>query len=1031
MKKALKITGITLAILIGLVLIAAGIALAVITSSGRLTKILKHFAPQVVNCQTELGNANLTLVKTFPNVGLDIEHVALINPMEGSPSDTLANIDEVTVVLDIKKLLKDKRIEVSQCFLERAFVNIYTNAAGDCNLNVFNTKEVTDTTSTTFDYLVDLQEISLKNSTVLYTDERDALTIQVKGFDMDLNGNYQENDIHAELKMRMDDFYILNYAAPFELTNVNLCFNGDLKQLDKIEGVLSAEKPDVHLNVNEPMLNDTLCITLPVQFSLKDLSGRYDQGQARLKDYRIDFDGGVEIAENGELVFDFGLKSNTVPLEDILSYLPKDLQNTLNPNGSKDMVNLTLAKGKVAINSSKLPHVLIGIQANDLAVNASSLPHPMLNLKGDILLDTDLAKETSDRIHVHGLTAKFKESNLSIKGLVDDLTSGVLLKLDVNGDVLLTDVKNILPKKMKLKGRVNFDLNTDFTIDELLKTLEDFDVRRIWAKAKLKVKYLAFDMDDIHVATPQFDVCLALPASLMQKGKTGAFASVDTKALEAQIGEHLDADIEDAEICLFADNFTHGVETITLDAMMSIGKLGVVYDTLVAALKQSSLNLMTQSNKNTKGMGARLVFDSGDVEAQLGEKYALNTHSLGMNASVQHNKDKTNFLDQWNPEADLALGNARVKIDRLSEDIHVSNMDFFFEPNLIDLKSSTFRLGQSDLSLQGSITGIKDQMEKHGSLVKGELKLNTDLLDVKELVELIVGLGIGKEAKPKDDESKEKGPFIVPEGVDLTIDLKTKKTVYGSLDFNNLRGLVAMKDKSLILQEMSFTNKAADMQLSALYQAPDADNLFFAMDFHLLDVQISDLLHLIPYFDTLVPVLRTFDGQGEVNLNVETHLWPSYQPKVPSMRAAADIKGKNLTVNDEFTFTRITNMLLVSTNGEYRVDSLDVQLSFLKNQLTLWPSQIGIGRYKAVVDGYMTSEKYAEYHIAVTESPVPLTRGLKISGPFEKLKFELEQSKYPNLYKPLRRSERKELRQNIRQRMVDRKAASTQSIKPM
>ena len=114
MKKALKITGITLAILVGLVLIAAGIALAVITSSGRLTKILKHYAPQVVNCQTELGNANLTLVKTFPNVGLDIEHVALINPMEGSPSDTLANIDEVTVVLDIKKLLKDKKISKLQ-----------------------------------------------------------------------------------------------------------------------------------------------------------------------------------------------------------------------------------------------------------------------------------------------------------------------------------------------------------------------------------------------------------------------------------------------------------------------------------------------------------------------------------------------------------------------------------------------------------------------------------------------------------------------------------------------------------------------------------------------------------------------------------------------------------------------------------------------------------------------------------------------------------------------------------------------------
>lgn len=77
-----------------------------------------------------------------------------------------------------------------------------------------------------------------------------------------------------------------------------------------------------------------------------------------------------------------------------------------------------------------------------------------------------------------------------MKGLVDDLRNGVLIKLDVKGDVLLTDVKNILPKQVKLKGRVNFDLSTDFTIDALRKTLEDYDVRRLWSKAKLKVKYL-------------------------------------------------------------------------------------------------------------------------------------------------------------------------------------------------------------------------------------------------------------------------------------------------------------------------------------------------------------------------------------------------------------------------------------------------------------------------------------------------------------------------------------------------------------
>lgn len=506
-----------------------------------------------------------------------------------------------------------------------------------------------------------------------------------------------------------------------------------------------------------------------------------------------------------------------------------------------------------------------------------------------------------------------------------------MLKLNAKGDVPFSDVKNFLPNTMKLNGHTYFSLNTDFTVDKLMKTIKDFNLNRLSAKADLKFKDLAFDLDTIHAATPELNVSLVLPA-------------------------------------------------------------------------------------------ARFTVDSDDVEGQLGTHYALNTHSLGMKASVRQSEDTTSILSRWNPNAELTLDNAMVRIDHLGENIHVSNINFLFDPNLIDFKSCTFRLGQSDMSLQGRVIGIEDQMEKHGSPVKGEFKLNTDLLDVKEIVELITGLGLSDDAKPKDTVSKESGPFIVPAGIDLTIDLKTKKTVYGSIDFNDLRGLVTMKDHALILQEMSFTNKAAEMQLSALYQSLNRDSLFFAMDFHLLDVQISDLLHMVPYFDTLVPMLRTFDGQAEFNIDVETNLWPSYQPKVPTMHAAADIKGKNLTVNDEFTFTKITDMLLVSTDGEYRVDSLDVQLSFFNNKLDLWPSQIGIGKYKAVVEGYMTSEKYADFHIAMTESPIPLPYGLKIWGPFEKLKFELEKSKYPNRYKPIRRSERKQLRNNLKKRIAERKA---------
>ena len=925
------------------------------------------------------------------------------------------------MVVDIKKLLKEKKIEVSKCILEKAFVNIYTNPEGNSNLNVFNTKDDADTTNVPFDYLVDLEEIKLKNSTLFYTNDFSHLSIQVKGFDLNLNGKFQDNEINAKLNMKVDDFHLMNYAMPFALKNVNIGFNGGVKQLDQIEGVVTVCKPDIQLNPNAPSLNyDTLSISLPVLFSLKNLSGHYEKGEARFKDYCLYLDGDVEIAENGNLVFDFGVKSNTVAFESVLSYLPEELQKKLYPNGSQDMMDLVVDNAKVIINSSRIPHVLINIQANDLAVNVSSLPYPILDLNADVLLANDLTRETSNSLEVNNLIANLYHSHLEANGIVDDLSGGILLKLNAKGDVPFSDVKNFLPKTMALKGRTLFNLTTDFTVDNLMKTLEDYNLERLSAKADLKIKNLAFDMDTIHAAAPQLDVNLILPASSKQRGKTGAYVAIGSKALDAQMGENINANLKNVDICLFANNFNEGIEDIKLDATMKFGELGMVYDALVAALKQTHLTLMTTPKKDTKGLNARLTLDSGDVEASSGEGYGLSTHSLYVETSVQQNANKTGLLNQWNPDAKFTLGNAEVKIDGLDENIHISNINFLLNPDMLDFKKCTFRLGQSDLSLRGSVIGIKDWMENHNNTMKGDFRLTTDLLNVKEIVQLINGLNINKDPKPKKAKSDEISPFIVPTGIDLDIDVNTKKTVYGDIDFSDLSGTITMKDSSLILNELRFGNKAAKMQLSALYQSSNKDNLFFAMDFHLMDVQIKDMLHLIPYFDTLVPMLKTFDGQCEFNIDVETNLKSNYHPEISTIRAAADIKGKSLTVNDQFTFTKITNLLGVSTNGEYRVDTLDVQLTFSENKLNIWPSQIAIGKYNAIVDGFMTLYNIAEYHIAVTESPVPLPLGLKLWGPLDKLKFDFETSKYPNHYTPITRSERKQFHQDLRKLIADR-----------
>lgn len=1033
MKKALKITGIVLASLVGLILIVAGIAVAMVTSSGRLTKMVKKYAPEFITCEMELGKADLTLFKTFPNVGIDIDNVALINPMAGSPSDTLANIDDLTVVLDLKKLLKEKEIVVRKCILEDAFVNLYTDSIGNNNFDVFKSKETSDTTST-FDYLVDIEEVRLKNSALIYTDDRNGMMAQAHGLNLDLKGKMENKDIDADLTLDAEDLRLKMKAIQLATKSLDLDFDGDIANMDKIEGSVKLTTPDISLNLNEPYLeNDTLNLNLPLQFSLKDMKGHLDKAQIGLNRYLFDVDGDVEIADNKDINLDLGLNTNALVIEDVLTYLPEKVQHKLSSIDYSGKATLSDVEVKGTFNDSLMPLIKARVVTDNVTVNVKQLPYPFTEVNLDGHLDLDLNTEVNS-FTVNNVKAKFNRSSFTADGVVDDLLGDIGLKLKVKGDVPMTDIKGFLPKKMKLNGRTNLDLATNFTVDQLMKSLDDYNLNRLKANGALKIKDFAFDMDTINVTSPLLNVGLTLPAAAKGKGRKGAYVSLASQTLQAKAGNGIQADMKSPDIKLSADNFKGGFEKMLLDAALNFSKLDVVYEDVTAHLDAPALTFVTTPEKNAKRLNARITLDGKDIVAKKGKDFALNSNTLKVNASVDENKKKTDFLNRWNPSADFTLGNAVVQVDGIDEDIKISNIDFLFNSHELDFKKSTFRLGKSDFSLQGSVIGIKEWVEDHKNLMKGEMQLTSNYADINEILDLTSGLG-HSDAEPSVPESIEgveatvtenttDDPFMVPEGIDFNFVLNTKKALYDNFDLNNLNGTMTVKDGTLILREIGFTNKAAEMQLTALYQSPRKNNLYLAMDFHLLRVQINDLLTMIPYIDTLVPMLKTFDGQAEFHIGAETRLTSNYQPKISTFRAAADIEGKNLMVKDKFTFTKITDMLDISTNGQYRVDSLDVQLTAFKDEIDLWPSQIAIGKYKVTVDGRMKLDKNGEYHLSVTQSPLPVRLGLMISGPLNNLEYKLEGCKYPNLYKPNKRNDTEQMYFELKKMIADRLKAN-------
>ena len=1005
MKKALKITGITLGCLLGLVIIAAIIALTTVTSPKRLTKLVKKYVPQVVNFDMSLQQANLTL-KTFPDVGLEIDDVVIYSPMDGF-TDTLASVEKLILSANAKKFIKNDEIVVNRCILDNATVNLFTDAQGKSNLDIF-ASENPDTTNQPFNYTLDLQQVQLNNATITYIDQSSNLNAQASGLDLNVQGNLKDQLINADLKNSITKLSLSTPQLSTSLADLNLLFDGTVNDFNDIDGNLHVATPDISLNAGYPVLDhDKIDITLPVKLSLKPMNAHLNDSKIALNDYLIHLQGNAAMAENGDTDIDLAFNTNTLDIEDVMGYLPENVAKSLNGINFKGKIELTDGLVKGVFNDSLMPLITAKVKASDATVRIPQMPYPFTKVELNTLLHLDL----NDSINARevNLSAMMNKSKVNVTGQLNDLADNMALDLKLKSDLLMTDLKGFLPKNTKLNGRANVNMNLKSTLDDFLSTVTDFKFNnRLRADATISMNDFGFDMDSIHARAPKLNVDLTLPASRKEKGRTGAYIGLKTDNLDFNMGQAIRADLDGLQLTAIADHLNGAIEQMAAQAELNLASLDFVYDTIHVNATNPVIGLETTPSKN-KNLNLRASFNGKNINALAGSSYVLNTNSLKMSASANENKAKTDFLNRWNPTADFTLNSAELQLAGLDEKIIIPTIDFLFNSHELGFKKGTVKIGKSDMTLEGNVIGINKWIEDQNNLMKADFQLTSNYLDINEIMDLTSGMGVKSEPAEEEMVSKDDNPFMVPEGIDFNFGIRAKKALYGNFDLNNLGGTATIKDGTLLLREIGFTNEAAEMQLTAMYQSPRKNHLFLGLDFHLLNVQIYDLLHMIPEIDTIVPMLKTFDGAAEFHIAAQTNLKSNYEPKMSTLRASADIEGANLRVKDIVTFTKITDMLKVSTDGEYRIDSLDMQMTAFRDEVDLWPFQIAVGKFKATVDGHYNLNTIGEYHISVTDSPLPTRLGLKISGPLNNLSYSLESCKYPHLYRPERRSDTEQM----------------------
>ena len=971
MKKALKIFGIALCSIIGVVVLAIGAAVWVVFTPERLTPIVRGVASEYVKCDHTIGKVELTFFSTFPRFGLSIDSVVVINPMEGAPSDTVVAIPQMTMSVDAMDFLTHNNLTLHTLSIPNLQANIYVAADGKANYDVFalasdTTEEAKgeDSTSMALPFnAIKVDELHIYAQQLRYLSEPDSMDIALR-----------EAAIGATVTNLEDMLLSLQVAD--------------------IDAVIGGEQLAQDLRVNA---------TIPAAVDMAAMRVTLRDAHLAANALELALNGWAELGDT--LQTDMRLTLNDWAIDSVLALLPISLD--------KDITQL--------------------IKGGTCTLDATA--------------KLNMANGAASEVLVHNLAAHIKHTHLQAQGTVKDPLGKLWADITADMNVLIADIKAFLPNDMHIAGRVKGNASVQMYLDDLMamqleKGKITGDVQLIGVNyradgmaATLPNNRLQFQIPNtqpsrsevnwlaatLHTNGGEVSMDMPLAATL---GKTNiaieasnilgdnlwwhaTVALQSTQQLHATM-DSMDITIAQPQITAYAAYHTQDTSIMPVfDAQVAFERVHGYYTDIQVDIQPSTLTAKLQAPR------LQASLQTAALQAHMGKEMHIQTGQIAVTAAARYNKNGgDNLLLKWNPRLSVDMHTAEVALADWEQKIIIPEIDFTYSNRDCKIEQSKILLGNSDFALTGELKNIGRWLRDKG-ILQGELTFESEKTDINELLALLsADEGSEEEStsqgdatsavptQPADGASPREAtePFLVPMNVDLALNTRIKEAHVMNQIARNLGGKVYIKDGILVVDEMGFICNAAKLQLTAMYRTPRRNHIYVGFDYHMMDINIQELIGMIPQLDSMMPMLSAFRGEAEFHLAAETYTNAQYQIKPSTLRGAASIFGKDLVVLDNQTFDKISKLLLFSKKTENKVDSISAEMTLYKKEIDVYPFCVSIDNYMVALGGRHNLDMTFNYDVNVLS---PIYLGVNISGNLDDLDIKLAPCKFAKDFKPL------------------------------
>lgn len=458
MKKILKITGISLAVLLILLLLSPFIF------KGSLEKLLKKTINENAPVNVEWSKLDLSLIRSFPKSSLTLSDFS-VTTRGAFEGDTLASGKKLSLELGIMQIIKGTTPLTIDAFrLEGGLIQIKTDAEGRSNYDFSDSD-------------IDKEDIDAEDG--------GEFSLALTKYDI------IDTDIH---------YFDEKSGIFLSLSDIQHAGKGDFAMAKSELDTQTKAVASFAMDGTEYLSNQRITLDAIIEMDLDNMKFSFLENQAKVNELPLTFDGYVQMLEDyNDVAISFSTPSSD--FKNFLGVIPKEYLKHL--DGVQTTGNFEV-NGKIEgrVDDTYIPKMDIHVKSSNASFSYPDLPKTMQDIFIDLALRNDTGLMKDMYLNVGDLRFRIGNNPFAVKGSVHNFMDNALVDLMLKGTLNLGELKEVLPLEndLNLAGIFKADMQMKFDMQSIEK--ERYD--RVVSKGTASLSDFVYTGDafknDFHIA---------------------------------------------------------------------------------------------------------------------------------------------------------------------------------------------------------------------------------------------------------------------------------------------------------------------------------------------------------------------------------------------------------------------------------------------------------------------------------------------------------------------------------------------------